>query len=71
MTRIWGDGLAEKLSVSDYLVVYQNQWYRRIPPIMFDSLDQVEPIKSVWVDGIEYVRIYDVETLPEKIFNPE
>ena len=71
VTRIWGDGLAEKLSASDYLVVYQNQWYRRIPPIMFDSLDQVEPLKSVWVDGIEYVRIYDVETLPEKIFNPE
>lgn len=71
VTRVWGDGLAEKLSASDYLVVYQNQWYRRIPPGMFDSLDQVEPLKSIWVDGIEYVRIYNVESLPEQIFTPE
>jgi hypothetical protein len=61
----------EKLIASDYLVVYQNQWYRRIPGKLFDSLDQIEPMKSIWVDGIEYVRIYDVESMPDQIFNPQ
>jgi hypothetical protein len=70
VTSVWGDGLASKLSASDYLVVYQNQWYRRIPPDMFDSLDKVEPTKSIWVNGIEYVRIYKVDSLPDQIFTP-
>lgn len=70
VTDIWDDGLVEKLKVSDYLVVYQNQWYRRIPSEVFDSLDQIEPMKSIWVDDIEYVRIYEVASLPEQIFTP-
>ena len=70
VTNKWSGGLAEKLSDSDYLVVYQNQWYRRIPPELFDSLDQVDPMKTIWVDGIEYVRIYDVDSLPDQIFTP-
>jgi len=70
VTSNWSGGLAKKLSASDYLVVYQNQWYRRIPPDVFDSLDQVEPMETIWVDGIEYVRIYEVESLPDQIFTP-
>jgi hypothetical protein len=70
VTSKWSGGLAEKLRDSDYLVVYQNQWYRRIPPELFDSLDQVEPMKTIWVDDIEYVRIYDVDSLPDQIFTP-
>lgn len=70
VTSKWSGGLAEKLSDSDYLVVYQNQWYRRIPPGLFDSLDQVEPMKRIWVDDIEYARIYDVDSLPDQIFTP-
>ena len=70
VTSTWEEGLANKLRASDYLVVYQNQWYRRIPSDLFDSLDIVEPVKSIWVDGIEYARIYEVESLPAKIFSP-
>ena len=70
VTSSWSTGLANKLRSSDYLVVYQNQWYRRIPAEMFDSLDQVEPIKTIWVDGLEYARIYEVDNLPDQIFNP-
>ena len=70
VTSKWSGGLAEKLRDSDYLVVYQNQWYRRIPPELFDSLDQVEPMKTIWGDDIEYVRIYDVDSLPDQIFTP-
>jgi 4-amino-4-deoxy-L-arabinose transferase-like glycosyltransferase len=70
VTSKWSGGLAEKLSDSDYLVVYQNQWYRRIPPELFDSLDQVDPMKTIWVDDIEYARIYEVDSLPDQIFTP-
>lgn len=70
VTSNWSEGLANKLSASDYLVVYQNQWYRRIPPDVFDSLDQVEPMETIWVDGIEYVHVYEVENLPDQIFTP-
>jgi hypothetical protein len=70
VTSNWSGGLAKKLSASDYLVVYQNQWYRRIPPDVFDSLDQVEPMETIWVDGIEYARIYEVDSLPDQIFTP-
>jgi hypothetical protein len=70
VTSNWSGGLAKKLSASDYLVVYQNQWYRRIPPDVFESLDQVEPMETIWVDGIEYARIYEVDSLPDQIFTP-
>ena len=70
VTDIWSEGLAEKLSVSDYLVVYQNQWYRRLPEYLFNLLDQEEPKKTIWLDDIEYVRIYEVVDLPEQIFTP-
>jgi hypothetical protein len=33
-------------------------------------LDQVEPMETIWVDGIEYARIYEVDSLPDQIFTP-
>lgn len=60
----WNERFIEKLRSTDYLVVYTNQWYRRIPPELFDKLNGVEPIQRVWIDGIEYARIYDPDDIP-------
>ena len=58
----WADFLEKERS--DYLVVYTNQWYRRQPPELFDILERVKPEHSVWIDNIEYVRIYKVSDIP-------
>jgi hypothetical protein len=71
VTREWTSGLAEKLRKSEFLVTYVNQWYRRIPSALYDSLDESEPLKRIWVDGIEYIRIYEVDSLPVEVFNPD
>jgi 4-amino-4-deoxy-L-arabinose transferase-like glycosyltransferase len=60
----WSDKFAERLAAADFLVVYTNQWYRRIPPELFDILEDIEPVHRVWLEGIEYVRIYRVKDIP-------
>ena len=63
----WADFLEKQRSKkerSDYLVVYTNQWYRRQPPELFDILDKIKPEHSVWINDIEYVRIYKVSDIP-------
>jgi 4-amino-4-deoxy-L-arabinose transferase-like glycosyltransferase len=60
----WVGNLDERLKRADYLVTYTNEWYRRQPPELFDLLDKVEPIHRVWIDGIEYARIYKVSDMP-------
>ena len=60
----WSEGFIHKLLSSDYLVVYTNQWYRQIPPELFDILEGVEPFHRVWIEEIEYTRIYKVEDIP-------
>ena len=57
----WSNNFINMLQHSDYLVVYTNQWYRKIPPELFALLDNFQPEKSVWLNGIEYVRIYRVD----------
>ncbi|HJW89455.1 MAG TPA: phospholipid carrier-dependent glycosyltransferase, partial [Anaerolineales bacterium] len=49
------------LQAADYLVLYANQWQRRIPGELFDLLAGQEPEKTIWIDGIEYARIYHLE----------
>jgi hypothetical protein len=60
----WSDEFSNRLRSSDYLVVYTNQWHRRIPSKLFNILDNVEPIHRVWIEEIEYARIYKVEDIP-------
>jgi 4-amino-4-deoxy-L-arabinose transferase-like glycosyltransferase len=60
----WEGNLDERLREADYLVTYTNQWYRRRPPELFDLLDRIEPIHRVWIDGIEYARIYKISDIP-------
>lgn len=54
----------------DYLVVYSSQWGRRLPGELFDILDGVEPEKRIYLNGIEYVRIYNVKSLPTGKLTP-
>jgi hypothetical protein len=62
--------MAENLAHSDYLVIYTNQWHRRIPASLFDILDHVVPEHTIWINDIEYVRIYRVKDLPPEVLNP-
>ena len=60
--------IAKNIVSADYLVVYTSQWYRRIPPQLFNILDQIVPEHSIWINGIEYARIYAVDELPQEVF---
>ena len=48
----------EKLRSSDYAIVYINQWQRHLPAPILDYLKQKPVEHSVWINGIEYARIY-------------
>ncbi len=48
---------------ADYAVIYIHQWQRGIPERLLNELAPLEPEKTIWVDGIEYARIYDLSDL--------
>lgn len=48
----------DKLKTSDYAIVYINQWQRNIPAPILDYLKQKPVEHSIWINGIEYARIY-------------
>jgi hypothetical protein len=52
---------AEQAAVdnADYLVIYIHQWQRDLPPALLARLRGQEPLHSVWINGLEYVRIYE------------
>jgi hypothetical protein len=47
---------------TDYVVVYVHQWQRRTPELMLKYLATQVPEHSVWIDGIEYARIYKMSS---------
>ncbi len=49
----WAD-----LVAADYAVVYVNQWQRHMPKRFMDFIEQRTPQHSIWLKGMEYVRIY-------------
>ncbi len=67
---IWDEIKISELKEMDYLIVYSTQWSRGIPVGLFTHLAGVEPEHSVWINNIEYARIYDVNTLPPEIYEP-
>jgi MFS family permease len=67
---IWNEEKISDLKEMDYLVVYSTQWRRGMPVGLFPHLAGVEPEHSVWINNIEYARIYDVNTLPPEIYQP-
>jgi hypothetical protein len=67
-SKAWGSDEIAKLKQMDYLVVYANQWRRQLPGGLFPWLEGIEPEHRVWFDGIEFVRIYDVDAIPRERF---
>lgn len=53
----------------DYLVTYSSQWFERRPKNLFDMLDNIEPEYSVWINEIEYARIYDVSAIEDSLID--
>jgi hypothetical protein len=49
---------------TDYMVAYLHQWQRQMPRQLVEALDQRTPVKSVWIDGLEYARIYKLMAPP-------
>jgi hypothetical protein len=43
---------------SDYAVTYINQWQRNLPEQVLEYLSPLEPEHTIWINGIEYIRIY-------------
>ncbi len=53
----------------DYAVIYIHQWQRRAPENLLEILSAREPEHSIWINGLEYVRIYklDYADIPSQI----
>jgi hypothetical protein len=45
---------------SDYAVIYINEWQRNLPAPVLDYVSNLEPEHSIWINGLEYVRIYKI-----------
>lgn len=58
-TETSAEGLGEYLS-GDYAVIYINQWQRNMPRQLIEALTGVEPIHTVQIGGVDFVRIYDL-----------
>jgi len=65
---VWSEELAAELKEFDYLVIYANQWRRKLPEGLFPRIKKAQPEKTIWINGIEYARIYEVKNLPKKVF---
>lgn len=48
----------DALLAKDYLVIYIHQWQRGTPQNLLDALASLEPEHRVWINGIEYARVY-------------
>lgn len=55
------DGMTlRELQEFDYAVLYINQMQRGFPKETLDYLYTLQPVHSVWIQGVEYVRIYQL-----------
>lgn len=63
------EDLLGNIQASNYLIVYYANQYRleKYHPYL-KILETVEPIHVVWMDGYEYVRIYDVSTFTPDMY---
>ena len=48
----------ENINSSDYIVTYIHQWQRNMPEDLLSELANQEPEHTIWINGIEYARIY-------------
>jgi hypothetical protein len=45
---------------ADYMVIYIHQWQRNMPKRILERVAEMEPEKTIWINGLEYVRIYNL-----------
>ncbi len=50
----------QQLLNADYAVIYIHQWQRNMPKTLLDLLQPHPPEYVVWIDGLEYARVYDL-----------
>lgn len=67
-TNEWPQDRIAEIGKMDYLVIYINQWKRRIPERLIDALDLIQPEHIIWINEIEYVRIYAVNDFPDSFY---
>lgn len=68
----WTERDVRRLRRSDYLVIYyQHQVNRDLPPRLMRALKDAPPWHSIFLHGVEYIRIYKVEELPQEVFVPD
>jgi len=48
----------QAINSSDYIVAYVHQWQRNLPADLLSELSTQKPEQTIWINGIEYVRIY-------------
>jgi hypothetical protein len=61
--------LVKAVEVSRYIVLYyQLEHDRNSPANVMQALAGVQPEKSIWMNGIEYIRIYRVDSLPAAFY---
>lgn len=51
----------DQFNKSDYAVVYIHEWQRDLPAEILDRLQGLTPEYSVWIDGLEYARVYKIK----------
>ncbi len=49
---------------TDFAVIYIHQWQRQMPRQLLEALAEQTPVHSVWIDGLEYARIYKLINVP-------
>jgi hypothetical protein len=50
------------IQAADYAVVYINQWQRAVPSAFLDEFATRDPEHIIEINGLEYVRIYDLQS---------
>jgi hypothetical protein len=61
----WSPTRTAELVKTDYVVLYVNQWQRRmIPPELLAALSDRPPERSITLGGVTYARIYRIRGAP-------
>jgi 4-amino-4-deoxy-L-arabinose transferase-like glycosyltransferase len=48
----------DRFLAADYLVIYSHQWQRNTPASLLAAIKDWQPEHSIWLNGLEYARIY-------------
>lgn len=56
---------------TDYFVLSIQRWQRNLEPEIHDYLWQFEPLDSVFINGVEYARVYKLAEIPPPPWLPD